>query len=111
MVVGGDTADVFMEHVQQINPPAELTTPAAGDCGGIGGMTMREEKGEKTQKRAQDKHRRPETKRRKFSSLQSTFLRPPAGVCLSEPRSDTRIGAPSVRCSRRQMAFNVEEIL
>lgn len=74
-------------------------------------MTMREEKGEKTQKRAQDKHRRPETKRRKFSSLQSTFLSPPAGVCLGERGSYTRIEALSVRCSRRQMAFNVEEIL
>lgn len=75
---------------------------------------MREEKGEKTQKRVQGKHRQPETKRRKFSSLQSTFLSPPCRRLSERARergSYTRTDALSVRCSRRQMAFSVEEIL
>lgn len=72
---------------------------------------MWEEKEEKTQKGVQDKHRQPEKqKRRKFSSLQSTFLSPPAGVCLSERGSHTRTDGLGVRCSWRQMAFRAEQI-
>lgn len=57
--------------INHLAPLLELT-PADGFAE-VGGIRMRESKEEKratkkTQKRAQDKHRQPETKRRKFSS-------------------------------------------